>query len=382
MKLSKVSAEVILETNSDLAVVNAARVSFSKASQWIVPKILTPTLAHLECPKMLSKDDQGLISYLAKHNHWSPFAHSAEVYSMILTPEERLSIYDNLSCNLGLTIVNYQSFAGENTIVKGSLYAWARELKVFPRELQVIIAKDLLKKYPVAAKALAIDELTLEPLGSDPRRFYVVDYGSGLSDESIALRLSLDDLSYSPEAGKDNLWNLSKMASVTLRIKAPVFIARQLEKHHEGFAWNEVSRRYVKGAPEFYALDGFRAAPKPDPVTGKVNNKQGSSDAYVETLVGSYGTPKNLYSYICNEALDVYKDLLQSGVAPEDARIVLPQSMMTEWYWTGSLSDWLRVYNLRSKDDTQAKTREVAELINEELTKVYPKTWEHLKARG
>ncbi len=148
-------------------------------------------------------------------------------------------------------------------------------------------------------------------------------------------------------------------AFATFHVKAPIFVARQLVKH-EYMPWNEISRRYVDNEPEFYTPPVWRGR--------SVDKKQGSEGVveYDDTL-GHYNQ------------LDIYKELLHRGVAPEQARMVLPQSMMTEWYWSGSLFAFAKMCSLRCKDDTQAETRVVADAIDEEMENLYPISWEALK---
>jgi len=153
---------------------------------------------------------------------------------------------------------------------------------------------------------------------------------------------------------------------ITLRVKAPLFVARQLVKH-EYMPWNEVSRRYVDTPPEFYNPVSWRKAAK--------DKKQGSSD---EVIVPE----ENVYEETLFVAIDAYKYLLKSGVAPEMARMVLPQSMYTEWYWSGTLKAWSKMYNLRMGEDAQAETREVADLCGLIISEHFPITWGALTDEG
>jgi len=204
---------------SDLTVVNAARVSFAKTSEWDVVPDLGPIEGYLKV------DDERLIKYLAKHNHWSPFGH----------------------------------------------------------------------------------------------------------------------------------------ASMQFHIKAPVFVARQLVKHQVGLVWNEVSRRYVDDEVEFYEPTEWRLAAE--------NKKQGSSDETVPFSVAST-------HQWCKQT---YENLLSAGVAPEMARMVLPQSMYTEWYWSGTLYAFARVCNLRCKPDAQKETQMVADQIDVLAKELFPNSWEALR---
>jgi thymidylate synthase (FAD) len=205
MKVSPIEVSLIDSMGSDLSVVNAARVSFDKTSNWQIS----------QDGKVLNDSDRKLIRYLATHNHWSPFSH----------------------------------------------------------------------------------------------------------------------------------------AFASFRIKAPIFVARQLVKHTVGLAWNEVSRRYVSTEPEFYLPDYWRKSAS--------NVKQGSSDERVPYELGSAGRIS------CTQAaLQEYLDMLDAGICPEQARMVLPQNTMTEWIWSGSLYAFARVCNLRLDSHTQKETQQVAQQIN------------------
>ena len=171
---------------------------------------------------------------------------------------------------------------------------------------------------------------------------------------------------------KNNHWTPFAHTSLQFRIKAPVFVARQLGKHQVGLVWNEVSRRYVDDEPEFYYPEYWRGKPK--------NKKQGSSEEEIN-INSSLGTASPMvddYHHALQRCKWTYKQLLRKGVAPEMARMVLPQSMFTEWYWTGSLVAFARVCSLRVKLDTQEETRDVASLIDVECEKCFPVSWDAL----
>ena len=150
---------------------------------------------------------------------------------------------------------------------------------------------------------------------------------------------------------KHNHWSPFGHASLQFRIKAPVFVARQLVKHQVGLTWNEISRRYVDYEPEFYEVDKWRGRP--------INKKQGSSEEEIEWIDRTTRTDA-LQSQVENVALANYNRMLDAGVAPEQARMILPQSMMTEWYWSGTLYAFARICNLRCAEDAQYETRIVA----------------------
>ncbi len=160
-------------------------------------------------------------------------------------------------------------------------------------------------------------------------------------------------------------WSPFAHASMQFRIKAPIFVARQLVKHQVGLVWNEVSRRYVDNPPELYTPDSWRGRPK--------NSKQGSDG----TVALGQTIDHNLETTM-ESCLILYNTLIQKGVAPEQARMVLPQSMMTEWYWSGTVYAFARVCNLRCKPDTQKETRDVANKIWKLADEAFPYCWLHL----
>jgi thymidylate synthase (FAD) len=147
---------------------------------------------------------------------------------------------------------------------------------------------------------------------------------------------------------------------VTFHVKSPVFVARQLVKH-EYMPWNEISRRYVDNEPEFYVPDTWR---------GRAQDKKQGSEGVVKTNAN--------VEYHNNVMLQLYKQQLDEGVTPEQARMHLPQSMMTEWYWSGTVFAFAKMCGLRMQQDTQQETREVAMQVDEYMEKLYPESWKAL----
>jgi thymidylate synthase (FAD) len=217
--------EYIDHMGNDLTVVNAARVSFNKQSEWEGEQHWTGTIKD----KKLSDRDQKLIQYLAKHKHWTPFAHT----------------------------------------------------------------------------------------------------------------------------------------QITIRIKTPIFIRAQLGKHQVGLVMNEVSRRYVSDPPSVY-LPRWRSKP----TNGA---KQGSEDFM--PIDDDYNTVNRHYEMCVRDALQTYEELLKRGVAPEQARSVLPQGTYTEWWWTGSLSAFARVYTQRVDPHAQWECQEYAKAIAQIISPLFPHSW-------
>ena len=186
-------------------------------------------------------------------------------------------------------------------------------------------------------------------------------------------------------------------AFASFHVKAPVFVARQLVKH-KFLRWNEISRRYVDNEPEFYEPDEWR---------GKSADKKQGSEGVLE-LDKMYTTPPyrhikdvfekepekyGLYEdsivpdlsllnevHECDEyVISIYRKLIAAGVAPEQARMVLPQSTMTEWYWSGSLDAFADMCKLRCASDTQAETQKVAWDISLKMEELFPVSWVALR---
>ena len=146
----------------------------------------------------------------------------------------------------------------------------------------------------------------------------------------------------------------------SFHVKAPIFVARQLVKH-KFLRWNEISRRYVDDEPEFYEPSVWR---------GRSADKKQGSEGVVNIVLDQ--------EVQWHRQLATYKNLLSEGVAPEQARMVLPQSTMTEWYWSGSLDAFADMCNLRCKPDTQAETRQVARQIDHKMIELFPVSWDSL----
>ena len=184
-----------------------------------------------------------------------------------------------------------------------------------------------------------------------------------------------DDLDDSDEKliaflAKHGHWSPFAHVSQQLKIDAPIFVARQLQKHQIGLAWNEVSRRYVDSEPKFYTPPEWRKRAK--------DKKQGS----LSEPIASQGIAHAIKKEAEIACVNAYNKLLRMGVCPEQARMVLPQSMMTSWYWSGSVYAFSRVCNLRLKEDAQYETRQVAQIISDHCAVEFPVSWKYLCQAG
>jgi thymidylate synthase (FAD) len=166
---------------------------------------------------------------------------------------------------------------------------------------------------------------------------------------------------------KHNHWSPFAHTCLSFRVSSPIFVARQLAKHQVGAAWNEESRRYIDSEPTVYYPDAWRERAD--------NVKQGSGGTLT---AGDSWLIDLVYQTAMNDALRAYQTLLKRGVAPEQARMVLPQSTMTGWMWTGSVLFFSRVCQLRLDDHSQKETRDVAVQIAKHCRKKFPVSWDAL----
>lgn len=165
-------------------------------------------------------------------------------------------------------------------------------------------------------------------------------------------------------------WTPFGHTAITVYVKAPIFVARQLGKHQVGFVWNEISRRYVDKTPELYWPETIREKAK--------NVKQGSGGPH-PTI--NHGVGTGYYQSLKEDVetlVGLYESLLQKGVAPEQARMILPQNMYTEWYWTGNLYSFANMFVARTDPHTQQETREVAKMIGDVIQPLFPISWSAL----
>lgn len=215
-----------------------------------------------------------------------------------------------------------------------------------------------------------------------PQKVEYVDHmGSDLSIVNAA-RVSFNKVSdiFGPSdeklisyLAKHNHWTPFAHTSISLRIKCPIFVARQLGKHQVGLVWNEVSRRYVDEEPEFFFPDHWRGA--------AANVKQGSSSVIVELDVQSAYSEEGLIETpyeLIRVANLVYLEMVRQGVAAEQARMILPQNMMTEFIWTGSLAAFSRVYKLRIDPHAQKEVQDIAVMLDKVINPLFPVGWKVL----
>lgn len=196
-------------------------------------------------------------------------------------------------------------------------------------------------------------------------RWYRV-VGKGLSEKDQKLIKYL---------ASHNHWTPFSHVMITMRETVPIFVARQRFKHMVGFTYNEVSRRYVDDEPEFFVPDVWRGKPE--------NAKQGSSDIEIKDMYAfldrdildrsdlkERNTVNDQYEFFLRISEGLYKAMIKAGVAPEQARMVLPQSMYTSYYVTGSLAAWARAYKLRTDPHAQKEIQNLAKMWDDVISNI------------
>ena len=201
----------------------------------------------------------------------------------------------------------------------------------------------------------------MDHMGTDDR---VVDAARVSMAKAASNYTSEKNASLIAYLAREEHWTPFAHPHITFRFRAPFAISEQLKKHQVGMVWNEVSRRYVDDPPWVFVPDGWRTRP--------ANVKQGSDPDKLVDL------PFEWWSDAVNGPLRDYKRMLHLGIAPEQARFILPTSVMTEWVWTGSLYSWFNVYRLRSDVHAQHECRGHALDIKHHCQQLFPVSWEML----
>ena len=347
--MSQIDVTALKVTNTDLTIVNAARTSFAKKTDEMRPR------------------DERLIAYLWKHRHWAPIASGHLLCDMTISRRLR-DVFVEMLAEKGAGI-RVKFFQPDRAICAMSLY-WALEnWTLLPRGVR----QAALDRFPVACAASGRD-LNSHLLFGSP---FLSGSDLTCNEPSIeAERL----LCLTP---RPNEWDIARLTTLSLHVKAPIFLARQLGKHQVDLVWSEISRRYVSGEPELFSPSIWRKR-NPDA-------KQGSLDEPADWVPmrrtakflggGNVRMDPSASHKLWNQlALAYYGDLIDGDVAPEQARMELPQSMMTEWYWTGSVAAFARVYAQRGTEGhgAQEEARQFATLMDTQLSKI-PFLWMNAK---
>jgi len=307
------SVEALPIKPSDLTVVNAARVSMHKFHN-----------------KIDMEKDKGLINYLAKHDHWTPFSHVQYLLERIMNKNEYIDWVNNSTNEQFVRSIVQIGSTSVRFFERGSLFAFLKN---------GIVTDTMKSQNPLSVQAFdMMDKIT--------DSYLVADYTPKLSEP--------DSMWWKQNVKEEDV---DKLQVASFRIKMPIFIARQWYKHQIGFTRNEVSRRYVDDMPEFFVPSDWRLRAD--------NVKQGSSSEIHE-----YTKDLQLYiSFVTSEVLDKYNELMnEESVCPEQSRSILPQSMYTEFVETASVSAYKRLVGLRTDSHAQLEIQRYAKSIKKLLT--------------
>lgn len=302
-----IKAELLTLSNTDRDFADIARISFARTAN-----------------DYSDESNAKLIKYLATSNpsHWLPMGHN------------RIAIETD-SALLGMSVqvleIPYNvpfitSYNEGRYIISSSIWGWLQAYKKCKLPLPVILIQEITRLYPILASIFGIDKLVWHQ--ALPSNYYAIVEPTGIHQH------------------------------FTFKCSAPVFVARQLGKHQVQFTWSEESRRYIKSDPAFYEIEQLRYAPD-----GSI--KQGSGGDLPWDLNALYKAKIKDNQERC---LDLYHRLLDDNIAPELARSVLPQDMVINWIWTGSIVGWTRLLGLRLEAHTQKETQGFASQIEEQLS--------------
>ena len=177
---------------------------------------------------------------------------------------------------------------------------------------------------------------------------------------------------------KHNHWTPFSHPQICMRETVPIFVARQRFKHMVGFTYNEVSRRYVDDEPEFYTPEVWRSRPEGSVKQGSGSDVVSNLNSYIDIGFGRIKHLPSVYDDHLDNAKELYDLMIEAGVAPEQARMVLPQSMYTSYYVTGSLAAWARAYKQRIESTAQIEIQNLAVQWDEVIKPLFPESWEVL----
>lgn len=312
------SVEALPIEYGDLTVVNAARVSMHKIHTEIDPK-----------------KDPGLINYLAKHNHWTPFSHVQILMRRCMSVSDYIDWCNDTTDEQFVRVIQQKSVTGANEpsilfYERGSMYAFLKH---------GIVTDKMKENCPLSVSAFGLSDAYINPFGD----FW---------NEDLSEYLASPDDEWWRETFKHQ-FEMNKLRVASFRIKMPIFVSRQWYKHQIQFTRNEVSRRYVSDNPEYFIPSGWRLSAE--------NVKQGSSDE-----VHEHSDAMEMY---VGERLwtlhDLYNELMEKeSICPEQARMVLPQCMYTEFVETASYKAYERLVKLRIDPHAQKEVRDYGHAIN------------------
>lgn len=222
----------------------------------------------------------------------------------------------------------------------------------------------------------------VDSMGDDFRVFEAAKATLGGSEESQFKRGETDPTRLINFLAREKHVTPFRHPQVTFECEAPIAIARQLGKHQSGFSWNERSMRYKDSVIDVFVPDMFRG--RPDKLHDG-STEVDVSEKYAWETYNTYDddyiniTVAETYNLAVEQSVAFYEALVEAGLAPEQARFILPQGMITRWVWTGSLYGWYSVYKQRSSEHAQYEVREFARQLDEQMSKLFPIAWQALK---
>ncbi len=289
------------------------------------------------------------MQFLARHRHWTPFAHTNLIYARTLADQDLIKWFANRTP--GFEAVVLSAGNGETTVIEsGSVFAWIENHRLIPSSHWNYIAKEIRTKFPTVYRVYELSH-------DDWHGESITSYGA------IDSALERDIFSVCDPIGLTER-DVAKLVRLTFRCHSPFPIRTHAFKHKYGFVENEISRRYVSSPPEFYRVDYWRKKAE--------NVKQGSSIEAIDTAFG--GKPlDHLVEAHYQSSARLYNGMIESGTCAEQARFVLPNATMTSWYWTGTLDAYCRFFRERIKEDAQKEVRMLANSIFDQVFARYPR---------
>ena len=351
--MSQVEVKALGITNTDLTVVNAARVSFAKKTDKMRPR------------------DERLIGYLWRNRHWAPIASGHMLFDMTVPLGSRNVFVEMLiekGPGIRVKVLQY-----DRVICAMSLYWILENWDLLPS----MARRAVIDRFPIACAASG------RKLSS-----YLRDNSPFLSgsDDLTCNETSIEADRLRQLVPSLNEWDIARLTTFSLHVKAPIFLARQLGKHQVDLVWSEISRRYVSGEPELFSPAIWRKR-NPDAKQGSLDEPADWVPMHrtAKFMGGSSNVrmdPSASHKLWNRLALAYYDDLIAGGVAPEQARMELPQSMLTEWYWTGSVAAFARCYAQRGpySHGAQEEARMFATMMDAQIAKSSPYLWMNAKA--
>lgn len=324
MKTNKIVVTPFPRVTTDAGICDVARVSFAKTAD-----------------QFTEDQNRGLLRYLAKNGHWSPFGHARLIFVFRCKADEMLPFF--MGAQLAGFTWGYSTEYNEFCL-NGSLWAFYENIQHLPSWSRATIMETINREFPWSCPNLfSLDQFAVADDVSNPDR---ISYSG---HELLLKREENAHLHYA-----------------TFRVVAPIFLARQAVKHQIHLCWNEESRRYIDEEPVYFEVDEWRGRPEK-------SMKQGSSGVIelppeLKARVDAWGPA----------ATALYNDLLAAGVAPELARAKLPLDLQVEWIWTGSVPAWKRICRLRLDGHAQKEAQVFAQQVDAVMREEYAAIWDRL----